>query len=124
MRQRMDSSPSERIRKFGAKLTVIASSDAYFATDPRVRKGQTQFQFRDAARQALAPAEIEDSLSYVTRTADSRECRVQPISDAPLRELFIAPVSDAKRQMCSHYDPVAKDPLACWLIYPRNACVQ
>ena len=104
-----------------AKLQSIAASDPYSGPDG-LTQGGTAFRVREAAARALNPP---DAFSfYVTRSLDTRSCRVQPASEAPAGELFIGPerTTVVRPTMCSHYDPTGLDPQSCWLVEPLNVC--
>jgi hypothetical protein len=63
---------------------------------------------------------------YVTRTPDTRVCRIQQASEALVEEQFIGPESKTmlKPSMCRHYDRTGQDPSLCWKVEPANACSQ
>jgi hypothetical protein len=106
-----------------AKLSKVAITDSY--TRPVFGRPDlpSRYPIRGTAAWALRPRD-ENRFQNVTRTADSRECRVQRLSETPVGDVFIGPVTDAQRQMCTHYDEAGTDPSLCWLVVPRNACLQ
>ena len=61
---------------------------------------------------------------YVTRSPDTRVCRLQRASEALVEEQFIGPESKANLEpsMCRHYDPTGQDPSLCWKVEPANVC--
>jgi hypothetical protein len=107
-----------------AKLQTVAATDPYVTSElsTPVRPGP-RYIVRDGASFALN----SDALSfYVTRTSDTRVCRIQQASDALVEEQFIGPESKTmlKPSMCRHYDPTGQDPSLCWKVEPANACSQ
>jgi len=104
-----------------AKLQAVATADPHFGLDGAT-KDRVTFRVRETAAAALSPS---DALSfYVTRTLDTRACRVQHASETLVAEPFIGPETRdmMKRTMCSHYDPTGQDPSLCWIVEPANAC--
>jgi len=109
-----------------AKLQEVAQDDPYVSPREPSTEGKSRFPVRDTANDALAGkhrGRSEDDLSYVMRTAEG-ECRVQRANETPVGEALIGPVPDAQHQMCTHYNPSAKDPFLCWQTYPRSICTR
>ncbi len=107
-----------------AKLQILAATDPYVTSEfsPPGRPA-ARFIVRDGTSSILA----SDAFSfYVTRTAETRSCRIQPASETPIGQQIIGPETQnfVKRMMCSHYDPTGVDPQSCWLVEPVNACTQ
>ena len=103
-----------------AKLKSMANTDSYVSAVD----GSSSFPVRQAAERALNPP--KDLLFYVTRSPDTRACRVQQESEAVWGEIFLGPISKqvAQDRLCSHYDSTGQDVSLCWLTDPANACVQ
>jgi hypothetical protein len=105
-----------------AKLQVMAATDPYVNQDYFNNLGG-RYLLRDGASFILG----SDAFSFfATRTPETRSCRVQPASEAPVGEQIIGPETSAmvRRVMCSHYDPTGQELSMCWLVEPANACQQ
>jgi hypothetical protein len=107
-----------------AKLQAVATTDPYVTSEfsTPIKPGP-RYIVRDGASFVLT----SDAFSfYVTRTSDTRVCRIQQVSEALVEEQFIGPESNAmlKPSMCRHYDPTGQDPSLCWKVEPANACSQ
>ncbi len=113
-----------------AKLRTLAMNDHYLSSPeesnvgPEKRTTQGRFTVRESAARSLNPPNT--FFFYVTRTSDTRLCRIQETSEALTEEQFIGPERNAvlKPLMCSHYDPTGQDPSLCWKVEPANACSQ
>ena len=107
-----------------AKLQIVADTDPYVTSELSTpAKPGPRYIVRDGASFVLN----SDAFSfYVTRTPDTRVCRIQQTSEALVEEQFIGPESKAmlKPSMCRHYDPTGQDPSLCWKVEPANACSQ
>lgn len=105
-----------------AKLQIVAETDPYVNSELSTpAKPDPRYLVRDGASFVL---NSEAFSFYVTRTSDTRVCRIQPASEALAEEQFLGPQSKAmlKSLMCSHYDPTGHDPSLCWKVEPANAC--
>jgi hypothetical protein len=107
-----------------AKLQIVAGTDPYVTSEisTPIKPGPRHI-VRDGASFILNSNELS---FYVTRTSDTRVCRIQQASEALVEEQFIGPESKdiLKPSMCRHYDPTGQDPSLCWKVEPANACSQ
>jgi len=107
-----------------ARLRAMATSDPYLSSDYRTKEGLPRYIVRETADRALNPP---DAFSfYITRSPDTRACRIQPASEKPIGELYMGPERQLvlRPRMCGHYDPTGLDPQSCWLVEPFNVCTQ
>jgi hypothetical protein len=105
-----------------ARLEAVSSADAgaWWGDDSKPR-----FLARGAATDILAVK--DDQLYYVTRQAETHECRIQQSAEALMGVRSLGPYTtreNATFHMCNHYDDTAKDPTLCWSVQPKNACRQ
>jgi hypothetical protein len=106
------------------KLQIVATTDPYLTSEysPPNKPG-ARYIVRDGTSFILSC----DAFSfYVTRTPDTRVCRIQQASEALVDEQFLGPERKImlKPWMCRHNDPTGQDPSLCWKVEPANACSQ
>jgi HEAT repeat protein len=107
-----------------AKLQAMAATEPSLAAELRnPNRSGTPHTLRYAISSMLDSDDSSFSF-YVTRTAGTRVCRIQPSSDSPVDEQFIGPETKSMLTslMCSHFDPTGQDPSVCWRVEPVNAC--